>query len=178
MPSFQENSSHLAFLEPVHHYIKAIFLAQTPSAQAAAFANAQAYFRSCLQDNRAAAQQLRAERVRLLQECQVPVHYVRHCRLICGRHLPQQRPHQLVVQDINSAISTLELEEKLIVHWKAALTPIPQASSPALQHQQHLTSPSSVPISSLCQPAQPQVVYVSHSPSVIAQPVVPAHHAQ
>ena len=173
MPAQHGDCSHLSFLEPVFHYIKAIFAARTPAAQATAFNTAQTYFSSCLQDNRTAAQQLRAERLRLLQECQVPVHYVRHCRLICARNLQHQRSHQIIIQEINCALHILETEERHINNWKSALAHTTPAwvASPVQHQQQQYNNP----ITTL---AQPQVVFVNSSTPAVPPTVVVQHNAQ
>lgn len=178
MPGQQGDCSHLSFLEPVSHYLKAIFAAKTPAAQTTAFSNAQSYFSTCLQDNRTAAQQLRAERLRLLQECQVPIHYVRHCRLICSRNLVHQRSHQLIIQEINGALSTLEAEERLINTWKAALasTPPTWVVSPIQQQFVGPVTPPAQP--QVVHPAQPQVVFVTNSPPVLSPTSIVHHNAQ
>ena len=189
MPT-HDNFSHLAFLEPVHHYIRAIFSAKTPTAQAAAFSNAGAYIASCLQDNRSAAQQLRAERLRLSQECQVPPHYSRHCRLVCSRNQPQQqKPHQLVITDINAALHVLDIEERLLNNWKVTFAPVPSVATTTppgwlpspVQHVPAHSGPvahtytAGLPGHHSQSQVQP-VVFVTTSPP--APPSLPSHHAQ
>ena len=159
MPNQPGEYPHLSFLEPVIHYIKAIFAAKSPAAQAIAVSSAHSYFSTCLQDNRAAAHQLRAERLRLHQECQVPVQYTRHCRLVCARHLQQQRCHQVVIQDINAALQTLAVEEQLIARWESAFSHAGR-SWPVSQGQ---AFPQQQPIPPTAAPNQPQVVLMTTS---------------
>ena len=162
MPNHPGECPHLSFLEPVIHYIKAIFAAKSPAAQAIAVSNAHSYFSSCLQDNRAAAHQLRAERLRLHQECQVPAQYTRHCRLVCARHLHQQRCHQVLIQEINAALQTLAVEEQLITRWESAFSqagrswPVSQGQAP----------PQQQPIPPTAAPHQPQVVFMPSSQAI------------
>ena len=161
MPVQPGDNSHLNFLDPVVHYVKAIFAATNPATQAIAVDNAHSYFSTCLRDNRAAAHQLRAERLRLHQECQVPVHYSRHCRLICARHLHQHRCHQVVIQEINSALQALSVEEQLIIRWEAVFS---HAGRNWTQVQQ-LEGPAA-PTN------HPQVVFMP-SPPVVTAPAMP-----
>ena len=166
MPVQPGDNSHLNFLEPVVHYVKAIFAATNPATQAIAVDNAHSYFSTCLRDNRAAAHQLRAERLRLHQECQVPVHYSRHCRLICARHLHQHRCHQVVIQEINSALQALSVEEQLMIRWEAAFS----------HAGRNWTQGQTLPQQQLEGPAaptnHPQVVFMP-SPPVVTAPVMP-----
>ena len=131
MPAQLPDGLHLSFLEPIVHYIRAIFSAENSSSRAAACSRALSYLSSCLHDNRVTAQALKQERLSLLQQCLAPVHYARFCRILCARQPLCSRPHHLLIQEINAALQVLDSEENLIVAWQGVLALVPPPAAVA-----------------------------------------------
>lgn len=108
------------FLQPLIHYIRPIFEANSPADQNIALTNAQAYLDGCLSENTSAAIKLASERSRLHLICAAPQFQGRYCPILCDD--PQHRlGHQPALTAIESALRDLQFEENLIAQWKSVL---------------------------------------------------------